>query len=101
MSVLLWTSGELIAHFNVSRVTLHRWRTQPHFPKPIRDLGPHRGSLWDAREVVAWDQDRREGTWLATLREWRDTGDLEAAGRAGRVTAKQAKRRLRRVGELP
>lgn len=102
MSELLKTSGQVCAHFDVSRVTLHRWRRdQEHFPKPKLDLGGKRGAIWDLRELVAWDQDRRAGSWLTTLRAYREHGTIAAAARASEVNQTTARYRLRRLGELP
>lgn len=39
------------AHFQISTMTLHRWRKQPNFPQPLK-----RGSivLYDLAAIEAW-----------------------------------------------
>lgn len=52
-----WSSGDVCAHYGVSRQTLKRWRADPAFPTPLKAFGG-RGFLWDADEIKVWHRQR-------------------------------------------
>lgn len=48
----VWGVGEICDHLRVSRVTVHTWRKEPDFPKPVYTL--RAGSFWLASDVRAF-----------------------------------------------
>lgn len=56
----LWTSGQICAHYKISRDNFAYWRRQPDFPAPLT-YAKNTGGTWDRAEVKAWVQAFRAG----------------------------------------
>lgn len=91
----VWGTAEVLKHLDVSNERLRQLRKpvagRVAFPE-ARQLGC--GPVWDAREVCAWNMDRKTGEVLHLLVQTRESVPVDRAAKAAGMSPTTARRRL-------
>lgn len=101
----VWTSGDICAHYGISRSNFRYWRQQPDFPAPLT-YAKNTGGTWDRALVRAWVHGFRAGTPEAraqrvqVVRQFQRGATVSAVARNAGIDRKTARRWLRAAGAL-
>ena len=99
----IWTSGNICAHFKISRATFAYWRKQDGFPEPLT-WAKNTGGTWDADLVKAWVQAFRAGApetrakRVDCVARFKQGATVSALARKHGVDRKTVRRWLRAAG---
>lgn len=85
-----WRIRDICEQYDISRVTLDAWRKRDGFPEPIVVSPP----VWDAEAIEEWRSGEleAESKRRADALTIADTGDLEAAAEAAKVSTRTIRR---------
>lgn len=101
----LWTSGDICAHYKISRSNFRYWRNSRDFPAALT-WSKNKGGVWDAAEVRAWVQAFRAGDpdsrakRVQVVQQFKKGATLSAVARNAGIDRKTARRWLRAAGVL-
>jgi hypothetical protein len=99
----VWTSGDICAHYGISRSNFAYWRGRPDFPEP-QTYAKNKGGTWDAAEVRAWVAAFRNGDpesrrkRVAAVRQKQGGATISAIARNLDVDRKTVRRWLAAAG---
>jgi hypothetical protein len=109
MSPTLWTVSDIARETNVTRKTVHAWRTGDldqwlgPFPPPVATFG-QRGGVWDPEAVRAWNHKRvslPHALKGAAKGRYRQTRNIAQVAREVGRDPRTVKRWLIELGEYP